>query len=103
MQVMETSAAQAVIDSENVTSEFRPLTSNSSDDGIDARVKKFSATWYHPAGTASMGKVVDADLRVIGVEGLRVVDASVIPAPIAAHYQACIYAIAEQASDMILG
>lgn len=61
-----------------------------------------NSTCYHPAGTASTGKVVDGDLRVFGVKGLRVIDASVLPVPIAAHYQSCIYALGEKAADIIL-
>jgi choline dehydrogenase-like flavoprotein len=49
-----------------------------------------------------MGKVVDNELRVLGVSGLRVVDASIIPTPISSPIQAVVYALAEQASDIIL-
>lgn len=59
------------------------------------------STLYHAAGTAAMGKVVDPELRVYGVKGLRVCDASVMPIPLASHYQACVYAIGEQAAHMI--
>ena len=49
-----------------------------------------------------MGTVVDAELRLIGVKGLRVVDASVIPTPISSPLQTCVYALGEQAVDLIL-
>lgn len=63
-------------------------------------------TFYHPMGTCAMlpredGGVVDAELRVYGVERFRVVDASIIPMIISAHIQTAVYGIAERASDMI--
>ncbi|KAK4552514.1 hypothetical protein LTR86_010358 [Recurvomyces mirabilis] len=66
-------------------------------------------TDWHPVGTCGMGGsegikggVVDERLRVYGVKGLRVVDASIMPLQISAHLQATVYAIAEKASDLIL-
>ena len=49
-----------------------------------------------------MGQVVDTRLRVKGVKGLRVIDAGILPLPLAGHYQYPIYAIAENAADMVL-
>ncbi|KAF5564774.1 alcohol oxidase [Fusarium phyllophilum] len=54
-------------------------------------------------GTCSMGKVVDTEFRVTGVEGLRVLDASVFPVPLSAHLQAPLYALSEQAAAIITG
>ena len=53
------------------------------DEAIDARVKECGRGSYHPSGTCAMGKVADG---VIGVNRLRVVDTSIIPLPIGAHY-----------------
>jgi choline dehydrogenase len=50
-----------------------------------------------------MGKVVDADLKVMGIESLRVADASVFPVPITGHLQVAVYAMAEQAAEIISG
>jgi choline dehydrogenase-like flavoprotein len=71
------------------------------DEAIDARVKAYGRGTQHPAGTCAMGKVVDGACRVMGVDGLRVVDASIIPLPLGAHYQATVYALAEKAADSI--
>jgi len=52
--------------------------------------KAIDARFYHPGGTCAMGKVVDGACRVMGMNGLRVVDASIIPLPIGVH-QATVY------------
>lgn len=62
-------------------------------------------TAFHPVGTCRLGMdpdaVVDTELRVIGVSGLRVADASVMPTTVAGHAQAAVMAIAERAADLI--
>ena len=102
MQVIETPAFQTVIEAETPPPDMPVLSSRSSDEEIDRRVEHFSTVWHHAAGTAAMGKVVDANLCVKGVERLRVVDASVFPAPISATLQATVYAVAEKAADLIV-
>lgn len=72
------------------------------DEALYERLVKTCETIHHGSGTCAMGKVVDTECKVRGVQGLRVVDASVIPFAIGAHYQAIVYAIAERVSDMIL-
>ena len=79
------------------------------DDSIDAFIRARGETIYHPVGTCRMGgvddplAVVDAQCRVIGIAGLRVVDASVIPALIGGNTNAPTIMIAEKIADAIRG
>jgi choline dehydrogenase len=86
-----------------VEREASPGDTVQTDDQLDAFIRKDVRTAFHPVGTCSMGSVVDEQLRVRGVENLRVVDASVMPTIIGGNTNAPTIMIAEKASDMILG
>jgi choline dehydrogenase len=73
------------------------------DDALRAHAARHTHTLYHPVGTCAMGTVVDADLRVQGVENLRVIDASVMPAVPRGNTNAPVIALAERASDLLRG
>jgi choline dehydrogenase-like flavoprotein len=84
----------------------RPLGATSLDDEtLEAAINACSQTLYHPVGTCRMGSdavsVVDPQLRVRGVDGLRVADASVMPAIVRGHTHAPSVLIGEKASDLV--
>ena len=89
--------------------EIMPGPAVEDDAAIDAFIREKGETIYHPVGTCRMGRaddplaVVDKDCRVIGIEGLRVVDASVIPALIGGNTNAPTIMIAEKIADVIRG
>jgi choline dehydrogenase len=86
--------------------EYLPGGEIASDAQWEDIVRRTSFLGYHPVGTCRMGidaaAVVTPTLTVRGCEGLRVIDASVIPTPIAANTNAATMMIAEKGADMIL-
>jgi 4-pyridoxate dehydrogenase len=87
--------------------ELSPGDAVQSDAEIDAWLKKVVITAHHPCGTCAMGTtpdaVLDPELKVRGIERLRVVDASAMPDLVSAHINACVLMMAEKAADLILG
>jgi choline dehydrogenase len=89
--------------------EVMPGAGKSSDDELLAFIRQYGVSSYHLNGTARMGKaddkmaVVDAQLRVQGLQGLRIADSSVMPTIPSANICAATMMIAEKASDMIRG
>jgi choline dehydrogenase len=77
-----------------------------SDESLKAHIRRSLETLYHPVGTCKMGKddmaVVDQRLRVHGLEGLRIADASIMPTIISGNTNATCIMIGEKASDLIL-
>ncbi len=101
-------ASQSALDPYR-TSEYSPGKDVKTDAEIDAWIRANAETIYHPVGTCRMGvagdamAVVDGDLRVQGIEGLRVVDASVMPTLIGGNTNAPTMMIAEKISDLLRG
>jgi choline dehydrogenase len=86
--------------------EIAPGTTQTTDDEILDWVKRAAETTYHPVGTCKMGSdamaVVDAQLRVHGIDGLRVADASIMPTLTSGNTNAPSIMIGEKAADMVL-
>ena len=89
--------------------EYTPGADIQTDDQINAWIRQTAETIYHPVGTCRMGvagdlnAVVDDKLKVFGLPGLRIVDASVMPTLVSGNTNAPTIMIAEKAADMLLG
>ncbi|MEP6908327.1 MAG: GMC oxidoreductase, partial [Pseudoxanthomonas sp.] len=101
-ELMADDATRALIGRELV-----PGLDTQSDAELDAFVRRAVGTAFHPVGTCAMGNddnaVVDAQLRVRGLRGLRVVDASIMPRIVGGNTNAPTIMIAEKAADLLLG
>jgi choline dehydrogenase len=90
-----------------VESETAPGPGVQTDEQIEAYTKLAGSTLYHCVGTCKMGHgpeaVVDPQLRVHGIQGLRVADASIMPTVVSGNTNAAAIMIGEKASDLILG
>jgi choline dehydrogenase len=108
VKMMRKVAEQSALDPFRTTELF-PGKDVQTDDQIDAWIKNAAETIYHPVGTCRMGvagdpmAVVDGELKVQGLKGLRVVDASVMPTLVGGNTNAPTIMVAEKAADMIRG
>ncbi len=92
-----------------ITGEIHPGSGVTDDDALAAHCRRTVKTNYHPCGTARMGvdddpmAVLTPDLRVRGIRGLRVIDASMMPNIVSGNTHATVLAVADRAVDLITG
>jgi choline dehydrogenase-like flavoprotein len=96
LEIAQQDAMQRVI-----TGPFVAPEPSATDEGLWEFIRANTMTIYHPTSTCAIGSVVDPRLRVHGIEGLRVVDASVMPSVVRGNTNAPTIMIAEKAADMI--
>jgi choline dehydrogenase-like flavoprotein len=86
--------------------ELMPGTAVRNDDEIDAFIRQTLATVFHPCGTCRIGadpqSVVDPQLKMRGIENLRIIDASVFPDIVGGNINACTMMVAEKGADFML-
>jgi choline dehydrogenase-like flavoprotein len=103
LRLVETEPLADEIEGEVAPIGFSTLTSHSSDEEIDERVRAFAVTIAHPMGTCALGSVLNDEFRLKGASGLRVCDASVFPEPVGAMPSCTVYALAEMCAELVAG
>ena len=76
---------------------------STTDAGLEQFIRRNALGVYHPSSTCAIGRVVDPELRVYGIDGLRIVDASVMPTQVRGNPNATIMMIGDKAADLIAG
>ena len=84
-----------------IVKEIYPGSNVTSDEGLMEAIRGGAQSYHHPMGTVALGTVLDKEFRVKGLQGLRVVDASVFPSPPNCHLQADVYAVSHLAARLI--
>jgi choline dehydrogenase len=84
-----------------VVDEFLPGTKVQTDDDWLAYCRETGETVFHPSSTCRMGAVVDSNLKVLGIDALRVIDASIMPAVPSGNINAAVIALAEKGADLV--
>jgi choline dehydrogenase len=101
-EFMATSPASSLVEKE-----LTPGLESNSDAALIAHIRRVIRTMQHPTSTCSMGighdAVVDPELRVHGLDGLRVIDASIMPIIVGGHINAPTIMIGEKGADLVLG
>ncbi len=101
MTIAAQSSLAAVLEDPRSAREAGSIPHSDSDEDIDAYMRSKTFSFFHPAGTCSMGSVVDAGLRVQGVEGVRVADTSVMPSLTRGNTNAPAIMIGEMLADIL--
>ncbi|HET9628019.1 MAG TPA: GMC family oxidoreductase N-terminal domain-containing protein [Novosphingobium sp.] len=90
---------------DHVEAELLPGPKRQTDEELDAYIRKTCSSGFHPCGTCAMGKdgaaVLDERLRVRGIDGLRVIDASAMPQIVGGNINAAVIMMAERGADLI--
>jgi choline dehydrogenase-like flavoprotein len=103
MEIASQASLSELIEDVAASRERGLIPRSAADEDIDEYMRGHAFSFFHPAGTCAMGRVVDSELRLDGVEGVRVADTSVMPSLIGGSTNAPAIMIGEKLAEMIRG